>query len=94
LRRAMADLLPPCVRDRRDKLGFATPEQVWFRGPLRQQVREGVADTLALYPRLFDRPAVEAHTEAMLDGRRPVDFSLWRLVSLGVWGQVFGVALR
>jgi asparagine synthase (glutamine-hydrolysing) len=94
LRRAMADLLPPCVRDRRDKLGFATPEQVWFRGPLRQQVREGVTDTLALYPRLFDRPAVEAHTEAMLDGRRPVDFSLWRLVSLGVWGQVFGVALR
>jgi asparagine synthase (glutamine-hydrolysing) len=57
-------------------------------------VREGVTDTLALYPRLFDRPAVEAHTEAMLDGRRPVDFSLWRLVSLGVWGQVFGVALR
>src|SRR5204862_678717 len=34
LRHALADLLPPVVRDRVDKLGFVTPEQRWLRGKL------------------------------------------------------------
>ena len=34
LRRALADLLPPTVRQRRDKLGFVTPEARFLRGAL------------------------------------------------------------
>src|SRR2546425_8513194 len=34
LRRALADLLPQEVRDRRDKLGFVTPERRFLRGAL------------------------------------------------------------
>jgi asparagine synthase (glutamine-hydrolysing) len=26
----------------------------------------------------------------MLEGRRPVDFLLWRIVNLGLWGRRFG----
>jgi len=93
LRRAMHDILPARVRDRRDKLGFTTPEQAWFRGPLRQLVRAGIEQTLTRYPGLLNRRGVEEHVDAMLNGRKPVDFSLWRIISLGIWGQVFGVTL-
>ncbi|HEX3861630.1 MAG TPA: asparagine synthase (glutamine-hydrolyzing) [Stellaceae bacterium] len=93
LRRAMAGILPETVRQRRDKLGFATPEEAWFRGPLRELVRAGIDQTLALYPTLLNRKGVEGHAADMLEGRRPVDFSLWRIVSLGIWGRVFGVAM-
>src|ERR671938_64936 len=34
LRRALGDLLPPLVRERRDKLGFVTPQRAWLRGSL------------------------------------------------------------
>jgi asparagine synthase (glutamine-hydrolysing) len=27
----------------------------------------------------------------MLEGRRPLDFTLWRIVNLGIWGERFGV---
>jgi asparagine synthase (glutamine-hydrolysing) len=87
----MDGILPPIVRDRRDKLGFTTPEEAWFRGPLRDLVNAGVAHTLKLYPGLFNRKAAKAHVEGMLAGTIPVDFSLWRIVSLGIWGRVFGV---
>src|SRR5262249_4516641 len=40
LRRAMSDLLPAMVRDRTDKIGFATPEESWLKGPLRGFVRD------------------------------------------------------
>jgi asparagine synthase (glutamine-hydrolysing) len=92
LRRAMDGILPPKVRHRRDKLGFATPEEAWFRGPLRDLVRGGIAQTLARYPGLLNRQGVEAHADAMLEGRAAVDFSLWRIINLGIWGRVFGAS--
>ena len=93
LRRAMAGTLPDKVRRRRDKLGFSTPEEIWFRGPLRELVMAGVEQTLARYPALFHRSDVLAHTADMLEGRRPVDFSLWRIVNLGIWGRSFAVSV-
>ena len=36
LRRAMDGILPPQVRDRRDKVGFSTPEDAWFRSEFRE----------------------------------------------------------
>jgi asparagine synthase (glutamine-hydrolysing) len=93
LRKAMADVLPESVRERRDKLGFATPEQVWFRGPLRGLIHDGVEATLARYPDLLNAVGVRALRDDMLEGRRPVDFTLWRIANLGLWGERFGVGL-
>lgn len=91
LRVAMQGVLPEKVRNRRDKLGFATPEESWFRGPLREMVRAGVEQTLSRFPGLLNAGGVRAHMADMLEGRRPVDFSLWRIVSLGIWGRRFEV---
>ncbi|MFI5013586.1 MAG: asparagine synthase (glutamine-hydrolyzing) [Hyphomicrobiales bacterium] len=93
LRRAMSGVLPDAVRDRRDKLGFATPEESWFRGPLRRPVEDGVEATLKRYPDLFDAAGTRALARDMLDGRRPFDFKLWRIVSLGLWGERFEVTV-
>jgi asparagine synthase (glutamine-hydrolysing) len=92
LRRAMKGILPDKVCGRRDKLGFATPEEAWFRGPLRDAVRGGIEQTLACYPGLLNPRGVRAHVGEMLDGRRPVDFSIWRIINLGIWGRVFAVS--
>jgi asparagine synthase (glutamine-hydrolysing) len=91
LRRAMAGILPETVRNRRDKLGFATPEEAWVRGPLRELVLGGIEQTLSHFPGLLNAAGVRAYTADMLEGRRPVDFSLWRIVNLGLWGRLFRV---
>ena len=93
LRRAMAGRLPEGVRQRRDKLNFATPEQRWFRGPLRPAVEAGVRQTLDLYPGLLNEGEVIAFMDAALDGKRQVDSALWRVINLGIWGKVFNVTL-
>jgi len=93
LRRAMTDVLPPAILARRDKLGFATPEQAWFRGPLKPLILDGVEATLARFPGLLDARATRALVSAMLEGQRPVDFTAWRIVSMGLWGERFGVTL-
>lgn len=93
LRRGMSGILPDMVRDRRDKLGFATPEQIWFRGPLRDLVTEGVEATMRRYPGLLNPGGVRALASDMMEGRRALDFTLWRIVNLGIWGERFGVGV-
>ena len=88
LRRAMKGIVPDAIAARRDKLGFATPEQEWFRGRLRSQIMQGVDDTLSRYPGLLNPAATRAYVGEMLDGVRPIDFSLWRIINIGVWGRV------
>jgi asparagine synthase (glutamine-hydrolysing) len=92
LRRAMAGILPDTVTNRRDKLGFSTPETEWFRGPLRRSVEAGVEETLQRYPGLLDRRGTLALMRDMLSGARPIDFTLWRIVNIGIWGRACGVA--
>ncbi len=93
LRRGMKGILPEAVRERRDKLGFATPEQIWFRGPLRGLVEGGIEKTIARYPELMNATGVRALAKSMLDGERPLDFTLWRIVNLGMWGERMGITL-
>ena len=93
LRQAMKDVLPESVRERRDKLGFSTPEQVWFRGPLKGAILDGIEATMQRFPDLLDPKGARALASDMLDGRRPVDFTLWRIVNMGIWGERLDVTL-
>jgi len=93
LRRAMTGILPKVVRNRRDKLGFTTPEEIWFRGPLKGLILEGVEATLKRYPGLLNAAGTRALVADMLDGTRPLDFTLWRIVNIGLWGERFAVGV-
>ncbi|MFL5137712.1 MAG: hypothetical protein ACJ8C9_03515, partial [Microvirga sp.] len=61
--------------------------------PLKPLILDGVEATLARFPGLLDARATRALVSAMLEGQRPVDFTAWRIVSMGLWGERFGVTL-
>lgn len=93
LRRAMLGTLPEAVRLRHDKLGFATPEEEWFCGPLKGLVYDQIEKTISLYPDLLNKTGVRALRDEVLAGSRNFDFTLWRIISLGIWGETFSVGL-
>ncbi|MFO0773158.1 MAG: asparagine synthase (glutamine-hydrolyzing) [Nitrospiraceae bacterium] len=93
LRGAMTGVMPEKICRRQDKIGFATPEMEWFRGPLRRSIEGAVEDVLSQYAGLMNPGGTRAMVNEMLDGLRPIDFRLWRIVNIGIWGRVFGVAL-
>ena len=72
----MSGIIPNSVRDRRDKLGFSTPEKVWFCGPLKDLVYQGIEDTITTFPHLLNSSAVRGLAKDTLDGMVPVDFSI------------------
>jgi asparagine synthase (glutamine-hydrolysing) len=93
LRRAMADRLPQAVLTRQDKLGFATPEQEWAQGPMRTYLRAGVVKTLDTFPTLMNREATLALVDATLDGSSSFNFTPWRILMVGLWGERFGLSV-
>ncbi len=92
-RRAMAGLVPEAILRRRDKIAFTTPEAVWLRGAYRARVEREVAVAAELFAPVLEASQVRLRVRDMLDGRRPIDATLWRLVNLGVWGRVCAVGV-
>jgi asparagine synthase (glutamine-hydrolysing) len=92
LRHAMEAILPPEIRHRQDKVGFATPERRWLAGPARDLVRDSVAQATLRFPEFFNGPALQSIASDVLEGVRPFDFTLWRIVSFAAWGRVAGIS--
>ena len=93
LRASMRDIVPPAILTRRDKNGFATPQQDWFRGDIRRAMEDGVHQTLGQFPELFNRDGVIAYLDAAMSGDRGADQGLWMIVNFGIWGRLFRVGL-
>jgi len=90
LRDALTGILPDKVRERRSKLGFATPEEVWMRQQNPALFRTWVREAVAASQGVIKPQAIEACNHR-LDGRRPFDFLVWRIINFGLWMRSFDV---
>ncbi|MBP7669761.1 MAG: asparagine synthase (glutamine-hydrolyzing) [Ferrovibrio sp.] len=88
LRQALRGLVPDAILDRRDKIGFVTPEADWFGrdAALAAYIRDTAAMPL---PGCFT-PVVRNRLLALADGRTQHDASLWRCLNLLRWAKLFG----
>lgn len=91
LREGMRERLPERVRLRRDKLGFATAEEVWMRGERRESFLRQVDEAIDASAGVLT-PAAKRKAERMLKGDEPFGFLAWRFISYGRWLRRFNVA--
>jgi len=92
-RRAMRGIVPDAVLDRRDKIGFSTPEQNWLTR-LRPWVDQVLRSDAAKRIRALNLKAVVDEWQSTLDGRRPFDARIWRWINLVRWTQRFSVRIE
>jgi asparagine synthase (glutamine-hydrolysing) len=83
LRAAMQDLLPDSIIWRKDKIGFAAPDQLWLNQH-SPAMYEKVINS-ALLARYVDLPAVKKKFHRLDLGMR------WRLYCVALWGERFRV---
>lgn len=91
-RRAMRGLVPDAILDRRDKIGFATPEQRWLT-TLRPWVEKTLASERAQAVTALNLPVVRAQWQAVLAGKRGFDSRVWRWVNLIRWVERFDIRI-
>jgi len=64
----------------RPKMGFAVPLAGWFRGPLKERVREGVLGGVMADSGLFDHDYLKKLVDQHQSGIRDYSASLWTLL--------------
>jgi asparagine synthase (glutamine-hydrolysing) len=89
-RRAMRGIVPDAVLDRRDKIGFATPEQGWL-ATLRPWVEQTLSSEAARRIPVLHGDGMEREWQAVIQGRKRFDFRLWRWLNLIRWADRFAV---
>ena len=89
LRDAMEGILPEEIRWRADKMGFVTPEDVWFRTSLREMAREILSDSRTRARGYLNADAALLEFEAHVAGRKNISFTIWRWLNLELWCRRF-----
>ena len=89
LRRALRDVLPAGVRARRDKMGYETPTDLWFRGPLRARLEEILLAPDALSREYLAEAPLRRELEAYFAGHRAIGLQVWRWLHLELWLRRF-----
>ncbi len=92
-RRAMRGLVPDTVLDRRDKIGFATPEQGWLTG-LQSWIEKVLQSETASQIPVLNLQGIKMEWQAILQGNKHFDFRVWRWINLIRWVEQYGVNFR
>jgi len=92
LRRSLRGLVPDPILERRDKIGFATPEGSWLR-TLTPWVEEVLASDSGRANGLLRLPVVRKRWQEMSDGTRPFDPVAWRWLNLIRWADRLDVQI-
>jgi asparagine synthase (glutamine-hydrolysing) len=87
LRDAFADLVPPEI-DRRGKMGFGVPVGSWFRGHLRELLRDLLLAPQARYRSMLSGAYVEQMVARHLEGGANLGPQLWTLICFERWLQL------
>jgi asparagine synthase (glutamine-hydrolysing) len=89
LRDATKGLLPEIIRTRRNKIGFTTPEQEWFKRLKTRFYGIFLSESFANRP-YFNQQAVLNAFEGHIKGRNTTDTMVfWRMLNVELWLREF-----
>jgi asparagine synthase (glutamine-hydrolysing) len=89
LRDSMRGIVPEEIRKRMDKMGFVTPEDIWFRTVLREGIEEILNSKEFAERDYFDVPKLKQAFISHCEGKRNISFAIWRWVNLELWMRTF-----
>lgn len=92
LREGLKGILPEPIRTRRDKIGFATPEEEWLVEFHSENLLQRVADAIDCSRGLLT-PKALSFVQRMVDRQEHYSLLPWRIIFFGEWMRIFGVAL-
>jgi asparagine synthase (glutamine-hydrolysing) len=82
----MRGIVPNSILDRRDKIGFATPEKEWLKA-IDSWVQSTLASEAALSLPFLDLGSMRCQWREIVSGRQAFDSRVWRWLNVIRWSQ-------
>lgn len=92
MRESLAGLLPAEIKNRRDKMGFVTPEELWVKKEnpafFGKKLSEAVESSNGII-----KPEALQYFDNVINGSIRFDYTYWRLILFGDWIQKFKISV-
>lgn len=85
-RAAMRGIVPDQILDRKDKIGFQTPEELWLTS-MAATVRQWLQEDIGLP--FLDQAAILREFEEIIGGSKRFSWQVWRWINFIRWHQHF-----
>jgi asparagine synthase (glutamine-hydrolysing) len=90
LREAMKGVVPEKVRTRMDKVGYSTPEDIWFRDVRFQELFRDIISSSGFRSRAyFNLKKIQTLFEDHTANRRNNSQKIWKILNLELWFRKF-----
>ncbi|HPX59358.1 MAG TPA: asparagine synthase (glutamine-hydrolyzing) [Bacteroidales bacterium] len=90
LREAMKGYLPEIIRQRKDKVGFETPQETWFRLPAFQVFINDIITSESFRNRAyFDVDKVKLLYQQHVEGKINISKEIWKWIHTELWCRKF-----
>jgi len=91
---ALEKLLPMEIFNRKDKMGFITAEEIWFTKDCKSEFLKLFDDNIDFAKGVINKSEARKYVIEMQEGKRPFDYSYWRIILFCIWMRVFNVELN
>jgi asparagine synthase (glutamine-hydrolysing) len=92
-RSGLKDILPKGILDRKDKMGFITPEQKWViednPGLFRNKIIEAIEITKGII-----QPEALLYFDKIVLKEIPFDYTYWRIILFAEWMKCFNISIE
>ena len=89
MRQAMKGILPEKIRNRQDKIGFATPEEIWMKNNLGKDMKKIFSSSRFEERGYYQKGKTAAMFGKYLQGKITDYHLFWRLYNLEKWFRIF-----
>ena len=84
----MKKVLPEKIRTRRDKIGFATPEERWLKEN-KEKIIEIFQSQLFKTRKYFNQKEIVKKFNDFCNGKEHDTTTFWKIICLEIWLRVF-----
>jgi len=88
LRNSMKNILPEKIRKRRSKIGFATPEEIWFKEN-KNKILEIFSSESFKKRKYFNQKEIINKFNEFCDGKNYDSNIFWKIINLEIWIKLF-----
>lgn len=89
MRRGLQGIVPHSILERKDKVGFATPEATWLQQLGEKRILEWLEGSSHIS--LLNGQACHEEIQQIINGTRPFSYRAWRLINLCRWAQLYNI---
>ena len=85
LRKAMHGVIPEAIENRKDKMGFVTPEEIWLKGEGKEWFLNAIDYTCKEFKNMINEDLLKNHVDNIMSGTEAFSFVPWRVAAFGIW---------